>query len=85
MGWGNRIVIKLDDGSGRSILYAHLNRIDVKAGDKIKVGQTIGQTGNTGEMTTGPHLHVELKDAKNSNAASDGTIDPTPFIDKYAK
>lgn len=85
MGWGNRIVIKLDDGTGRSVLYAHLNRIDVKAGDKIKVGQTLGQTGNTGEMTTGPHLHVELKDASNSNAASDGTIDPTPFIDKYAK
>lgn len=83
-GWGNRIVIKLDDGSGRSFLYAHLNRMDVKAGDKIKVGQTIGQTGNTGEQTTGAHLHVELKDAPKSNEA-DGTIDPTPFIDKHAK
>ena len=84
-GWGNRIVIKLDDGSGRSVLYAHLSRMDVKAGGKIKVGQVLGQTGNTGEMTTGPHLHFELKDASNSNSASDGTIDPTPFIDKYSK
>ena len=83
-GWGNRIVIKLDDGSCRSFMYAHLNRMDVKAGDKIKVGQKIGQTGNTGEQTTGAHLHVELKDAPKSNE-TDGTIDPTPFIDKHAK
>lgn len=83
MGWGNRIVIKLDDGSGRSLLFAHLGKISVKSGDKIKVGQRIGVTGNTGEMTTGPHLHLELKDTKNSDAADDGTIDPTPFIDKH--
>ena len=85
-GWGGRIVIKLDDGSGRSVMYAHLQRIDVSSGDKIKVGQVIGQTGNTGTMTTGAHLHFELKDASNPEAAqSDGTIDPTPFIDKYSK
>ena len=83
-GWGNRIVIKLDDGSGRSVMYAHLGRIDVSSGDKIKVGQVIGQTGNTGSMTTGPHLHFELKDASNPDSASDGTIDPTPFIEKYS-
>lgn len=83
MGWGNRIVIKLDDGSGRSVLYAHLSKISVSAGGKIKVGQTIGVTGNTGEMTNGAHLHFELKDAKNSDAADDGTIDPTNFVDKH--
>ena len=77
-------MIKLDDGSGRSFMYAHLNRMDVKAGDKIKVGQKLGQTGNTGEQTTGAHLHVELKDAPKSKE-TDGTIDPTPFIDKHAK
>ena len=65
-------------------MYAHLNRMDVSAGDKVKVGQVIGQTGNSGEQTTGAHLHVELKDAPNSNE-TDGTIDPTPFIDKHAK
>lgn len=83
-GWGNRIVIKLDDGSGRSMLFGHLSKMNVKAGDKVKVGQVIGVTGNTGEMTTGPHLHVELVDPNNSNRASDRTIDPTPFLEKYS-
>lgn len=83
-GWGNRIVIKLDDGSGRSMLFGHLSKMNVKAGDKVKVGQVIGVTGNTGEMTTGPHLHVELVDPNHSNRASDRTIDPTPFLEKYS-
>lgn len=83
-GWGNRIVIKLDDGSGRSILFGHLSKMNVKAGDKVKVGQVIGVTGNSGEMTTGPHLHVELVDPNHSNRASDRTIDPTPFLEKYS-
>lgn len=83
-GWGNRIVIKLDDGSGRSMLFGHLSKINVKAGDKVKVGQVIGVTGNSGELTNGAHLHVELVDPKNSNRASDRTIDPTPFLEKYS-
>lgn len=83
-GWGNRIVIKLDDGSGRSMLFGHLSKMNVKAGDKVKVGQVIGVTGNSGEMTTGPHLHVELVDPNHSNRASDRTIDPTPFLEKYS-
>lgn len=83
-GWGNRIVIKLDDGSGRSMLFGHLSKMNVKAGDKVKVGQVIGVTGNSGEMTTGAHLHVELVDPNHSNRASDRTIDPTPFLEKYS-
>lgn len=82
-GWGNRIVIKLDDGSGRSMLFGHLSKINVKAGDKVKVGQVIGVTGNSGELTNGAHLHVELVDPKNSDLA-DRTIDPTPFLEKYS-
>lgn len=82
-GWGNRIVIKLDDGSGRSMLFGHLSKINVKAGDKVKVGQVIGVTGNSGELTNGAHLHVELVDPKHSDLA-DRTIDPTPFLEKYS-
>lgn len=40
--------------------YKHNSALLVKAGDIVKTGQAIAIIGNTGEMTTGPHLHLEL-------------------------
>ncbi|WP_440885074.1 peptidoglycan DD-metalloendopeptidase family protein [Vibrio campbellii] len=54
---GNYINIRHSNGSLSR--YLHLSRSDVRAGDHVTKGQTIGRTGNTGR-TTGPHLHVEL-------------------------
>ncbi len=39
--------------------YLHLNRRDVKKGDRVKQGETIGTVGSTG-LATGPHLHYEF-------------------------
>lgn len=56
-GFGNLIVI--DHGRGMQTRYAHLHRMNVRAGQQVSQGQVIGQVGSTG-MSTGPHLHYEV-------------------------
>jgi murein DD-endopeptidase MepM/ murein hydrolase activator NlpD len=55
--YGNTVV--LDHGLGLQTLYAHLSSVDVKAGDRVTGGQTLGRTGNSG-LATGDHLHYEV-------------------------
>lgn len=51
---GNCVLINY--GEGLCALYMHLSAIDVRQGDKVRKGQTVGLIGNTG-ASTGPHLH----------------------------
>lgn len=55
--YGKKIIIH--HGFGYSTVYAHLSRMDVKAGDEVEKGQYIGEIGSTGK-STGPHLHYEI-------------------------
>jgi len=86
-GFGNCIFIRSPqrhNGEYLDAVYAHLSRIDVKTGDKINMGDKLGETGSTG-MSSGPHLHwsVRKKDknlvTKNKDNGGAGYLD----IEKY--
>ena len=67
-------IIIIDHGNGLISAYKHNESLMKNQGDLVKTGEVIAISGNTGELTTGPHLHFELW--------SDGyPIDPTVFID----
>lgn len=51
--------IKVKHGFGYETLYAHLSEFAVRSGQKVKRGQIIGYSGNTGGSTA-PHLHYEV-------------------------
>jgi murein DD-endopeptidase MepM/ murein hydrolase activator NlpD len=60
-GWqsGYGRVVVINHGYGYETLYAHMNKIDVRKGQKVVRGEVIGEVGNTGK-STGPHLHYEV-------------------------
>lgn len=69
-GYGN--YIQIEHANGLSSFYAHLNMINVKRGNIVTQGQSIGKSGNTG-IGTGPHLHFGAK----KNGVS---VDPTIYL-----
>ena len=56
-GYGNEVLI--DHGFGYKTRYAHMSIISVAEGMKLKRGDCIGESGNSGK-STGPHLHYEV-------------------------
>ncbi|MCG2417513.1 M23 family metallopeptidase [Aequorivita sp. F47161] len=69
---GNVIILKHDNNL--ISVYKHNAMLTKGQGEIVKAGEVIGTVGNTGELTTGPHLHFELW--------RDGfPVNPTNFID----
>jgi len=56
--YGRKIVVR--HGREYTTVYAHLNRILVKEGDRVRRGQVIGEAGSSG-VVTGVHLHFEIR------------------------
>ena len=67
-------VIIIEHTNNLISVYKHNSLLTKEQGELVKAGEVISTAGNTGELSTGPHLHFELW--------SDGyPIDPTNFID----
>lgn len=58
--WSGGNWIRVTRPSGDRIEAAHLHRYLVKNGQKVKEGELIAITGNTGKITTHPHLHLQV-------------------------
>lgn len=72
---GGNVAFLTDIDRNIRLYYAHLDRWNVKNGQHVSIGDTVGFVGNTGNArTTGPHLHFGIY------GFTDGATDPLPFI-----
>jgi LysM repeat protein len=61
-GYGNYVVIQHPNGT--QTLYSHMKSTGISQGSRVTQGQVIGYVGATGKVT-GPHLHFEVRGARN--------------------
>lgn len=73
-GYGNRVVISHGtiNGDQISTTYNHMRALNVSVGQKVKVGQQVGEVGSTG-YSTGPHAHFEVMQ-------NGKYVDPAPWL-----
>jgi hypothetical protein len=77
------IIVSLDCGPV-VFHHAHLSSTNKNAGDRVKKGDIIGYSGNTGSATTGPHLHLEaMPTGWNFGNGTYGRINPDTYCDHY--
>lgn len=72
---GGRVVWLADASHGQHLYYAHLDKQLVQPGQRVRIGDTLGLVGNTGNArTTSPHLHFGVY------RGGQGAVDPLPFV-----
>ena len=78
VGWGKYVTIQ--HPGGYQTVYAHLSEVKVKEGQKVKAGQVLGTTGDTGSAEGDPHLHIELRVVGAPGAGPRGQLNPLLFF-----
>ena len=66
------LLVEIDHGADLATRYAHLSKLAVTPGQRVRKGQILGYVGSTGR-STGPHLHYEVRMAGES-------VDPAAFL-----
>lgn len=69
-------LVEIDHGRRLSTRYGHCSRLVVRQEQLVKKGDIISYVGSTGRVTTGPHLHFEVR--KNGRP-----VDPRAYLPKY--
>ncbi|WP_293743659.1 M23 family metallopeptidase [uncultured Pedobacter sp.] len=76
---GGKVVWMRPRGKDYTLYYAHLDKQIAVEGQEVKIGDTLGLMGNTGNArNTPPHLHFGIYTAS-------GAVNPLPFIDPVTK
>jgi murein DD-endopeptidase MepM/ murein hydrolase activator NlpD len=76
-GWGN--LVRVEDPRGYGHLFAHLDKLAVKAGKTVKRGDIIGTNGKTGKVT-GPHVHYQINLPDGGVSSGKYWGDPAKYI-----
>jgi len=66
------LYVSIDHGADLETRYAHMSRLAVEKGERVKKGDIIGYVGSTGR-STGPHLHYEVR-------VSGQAVNPIPYM-----
>jgi len=85
-GWGNTLLIR-DVSTGMYLRFAHMKygSSSLAVGDKVIMGQQIGQVGQTG-FSTNPHLHIQMQEEKAGGSQSvkfyfiEGNVETGSFV-----
>jgi murein DD-endopeptidase MepM/ murein hydrolase activator NlpD len=66
------LFVAIDHGAELETRYAHMSRLAVASGERVRKGDVIGYVGSTGR-STGPHLHYEVR-------VSGQAVNPIPYM-----
>ena len=78
-------VIRINHGFGYETIYGHLSKYKVKKGQKVKRGDIIALSGNSGSLSTGPHLHYEVRHNGATLNPKNFFFDETKLFEKSRK